>query len=105
MNARSYFTQNTPITFAEPNFAKQADHQCDVSDNWIDEVDPENAQGAEVIAYFSNHDGILSLTGICIADDLATTWEDRAGALKSLTPETVRRIEDMEADALSEVAA
>jgi len=91
---------STHTIFAEPNFAKSADHECDVSDNYIDEVDPENEAGAEVTAYFDKVDGFLHLTGLCISEDMATTWEDRDGALKLLTPETVRRIEDLEGEAL-----
>ena len=89
------------ITFAKPNFAKNADHAFDVSDNWIDNVDVENERGAEVTAYFNSYDGVFELTGLCIADDLATTWDDRQGALKALTPETVRRIETTFAEAVA----
>lgn len=95
MNAR------TKTIFAEPNFAKCADHECDVSDNWIDEVDLENEAGAEVTAFFDETDGFYGLTGLRIIEGrgaFITTWHDRNDALKLLTPETVKRIEDITTD-------
>ena len=69
----------------------------DISDVWIDEVDPQNEQGAEVLAYFcEDSDHELELRGIAVNDGV-TLFYDRSEAVKFLGVENVWRVEEVTA--------
>jgi hypothetical protein len=68
----------------------------DISDVWIDEVDPENEQGAEVLAYLcedSDHD--LEIRGISVNDGVTLFYDRDAVLSKFLNIETIWRVEDV----------
>lgn len=71
---------------------------ADISDVWVEEVDPENEQGAEVLAYLcedSDHD--LEIRGISVNDGVPVFWDRDAVLSRFLNIETLWRVEEAEA--------
>ena len=82
------------------------DSTRDASDNWMDEVDPNNEQGLIVTALFQHERGhghqTAYLVGIEVQGDGHTKIYDRHDAMILLSFETVERVEDAQTTAIYE---
>lgn len=73
-----------------------ADLVGDITDNWIDEVDPQAELGEVVSAYFkADIDGELTLRGISVEGSGYVLYHDRLKAEAFLSIETIWRIEEV----------
>ena len=101
----------THYMLTEPKWTT-CDRAVDASDVWLDEMDPENEDGAEVTAYLfaapapcvdSNHECYdasgFQLAGISINTDGLTSFHDRAWCRDLLGMSAIWRIEDSEMEA------
>ncbi len=86
------------ISFAPPTWARTAARTCDISDIWVDEVDPENEEGVEATAFLGKRGDILHLDGISV-NDWVTTFQDRAWAEGTIGLGAIYRIEQCEMEA------
>jgi len=96
---------NSHIAFGPLDY----DSETDLSDNWIDQVDPENCTGAVVTGYLTHElievDGATPdrppgwvyqtrLTHIIVSDGVEDLVYRRDAVINLLTAETVQNIED-----------
>ena len=87
----------------KPEFAKWAAHECDLSDVYGDECDPEGEDGYVCTGFFKTDDcwtaehleGDLTLTGIMIDDGVAPIYRDREQTRRMLGNEAVVRVEEV----------
>lgn len=76
------------------------DRVVDISDNYIDEIDPENQQGAAVAGYLmTDTQGFMFLEGIRVEVDGEEFYYDRQSAHTLLGQDAVHRIEQYEMEA------
>lgn len=100
-------------TLIKPDWAYRSDREIDISDVYVDEIDPENEQGAVVTAFMVNGavkcwdnrgdfnaDG-FHLTGISIETENETTFHDRDGAATLLGVNAIWRVEQHEMEAVA----
>jgi hypothetical protein len=83
--------------------------ECDLSDNWVDECDPDNEQGAYVVGYFStdNNEGYIEarLEGISVERmGLPMAYFDRAAVTMLWGKDTINRIDADQSDIENELA-
>jgi hypothetical protein len=87
-----------------PYFAQAWDyHEADLSDNWVDECDPDSEQGANVVGFFrlDNNEGYIEarLEGISVERmGLPMAYFDRAATLMLFGKEAVDRIDAHQSD-------
>ncbi|MDP5216721.1 hypothetical protein Q5Y75_05780 [Ruegeria sp. 2205SS24-7] len=88
------------------------DRKVDMSDVWIEEMDPEGERGEEVTAFMDSADLIASndrhedvhvtgmkLVGICISDGSTPVYRDREWCVNKLGVDVVWRVEEYEMEA------
>ena len=74
-----------------------AARETDISDVWVDEVDPQNEVGAEVTAFFAKDGfGSFELSGIRVNEDDVPLFYDREHSIKFLGMDAVWRVESVE---------
>lgn len=96
----------------KPDWATKADREIDLSDVWIDECDPQNEEGAEVIGYMTServlcsdryHNDVLAdgfeLTGISVEIDGLRFFYNREAARKLIGVDAIWRVEQHEMEA------
>lgn len=76
----------------------------DLTDNWIEETDPENIEGDVCTGYFDQDDDLMTLKGLMVESGSLTTFYDREHAIKFLSYETVCRIEDVVSETARDAA-
>lgn len=78
----------------------EAEITVDISDIWVEEVDPENEHGTFVEAHLStNPSGFIALDGISITEGSTTIHAGREWAEKMIGHEAIDRIEAIEQEA------
>ena len=83
-----------------PKWATYSDREIDISDNWIDHMDPENECGCHVIACMNGDiDGQLTIDGIIVDDGVCKQYYSREKAMTLLGYETIVYIEQWEMEA------
>lgn len=77
-----------------------AELEVDVTDIWVEECDPENENGEEVIAYLStNTSGFITVDGISIDDGVTKIYRSREWTEKMIGFDAINRIEESEQEA------
>lgn len=77
-----------------------AELEVDVTDIWVEECDPENENGEEVIAYLStNTSGFITVDGISLDDGVTKIYRSREWTEKMIGFDAINRIEESEQEA------
>jgi hypothetical protein len=78
------------------------DRRIDISDIWVEEMDPENEDGATVYAYLhdNKYDDGMTLKGISIIEQGQPQYWDRARCVATELTAAIYRIEQNEMQAV-----
>ncbi len=100
------------LTLTKPEWASRADREVDLSDVYVDEIDPQNEQGAVVTGFmkseaitcqderYNDFDAdAFRLEGICIEVADLTFFYDREAASLLLGVDAIWRVEQHEMEA------
>lgn len=99
-------------TFIKPDWATSCDRTVDVSDIWMEQVDPENEEGAIVTAclsaeieHFGSHDHNsfygyrFTVLGVIVETRGLTEYRDRKWLIRAFGWDCVSQIEEPEMEA------
>lgn len=80
-----------------------AQREADITDVWLEQVDPENETGVSVTAFLSaDSDGDLQLNGVAVEDIGVTLFYGREYLREQLGMDAIWRIESNEMEVASD---